>query len=40
MVGTFREATLHEIQDAALFSHEEQPARVASALLPLLTGQG
>lgn len=40
MVGTFRDATLHEIQEAALFSHEEQPERVAAALLPLLSGQG
>lgn len=36
MVGTFRDATLHEIQDASLFSHEERPEQVAAALLPAL----
>lgn len=40
MVDTFPDARLEVIKDAALFSHEERPAEVASALLPVLTGRG
>ena len=38
MVGTFPDARLHVIEGAGLFSHEERPAEVAKALLPVLTG--
>jgi len=38
MVGTFPDARLEVIEDAALFAHEERPAEVARALLPVLTG--
>ena len=40
MVSTFPDARLTEIPGAGLFSHEERPAEVASALLPVLTGSG
>lgn len=40
MVGTFPDARLHVVRDAGLFSHEERPAEVAEALLPVLTGTG
>jgi pimeloyl-ACP methyl ester carboxylesterase len=36
MVGDFPNATLTEIPGAGLFSHEEAPAEVAAALLPVL----
>ena len=39
MVGTFPNAQLAEIEGAGLFSHEEQPAEVAAALLPALAGE-
>ena len=38
MVGTFRDARLTVVRDAGLFSHEERPAEVAAALLPVLVG--
>ena len=38
MVDTFADARLEVIPDAGLFSHEERPAEVAAALLPVLTG--
>jgi pimeloyl-ACP methyl ester carboxylesterase len=38
MVDTFPDADLVVIRDAGLFSHEERPAEVAGALLPMLTG--
>jgi haloalkane dehalogenase len=38
MVGTFPDADLEVVRGAALFSHEERPAEVAAALLPVLTG--
>jgi pimeloyl-ACP methyl ester carboxylesterase len=38
MVDTFPDARLATIAGAGLFSHEEQPAAVAAALLPVLTG--
>jgi pimeloyl-ACP methyl ester carboxylesterase len=38
MVGTFPDARLHVIPGARLFSHEEKPAEVAAALLPVLEG--
>jgi pimeloyl-ACP methyl ester carboxylesterase len=38
MVDTFPDARLAVIPDAGLFSHEERPAEVAAALLPVLTG--
>ena len=37
MVGTFADAQLEVIEGAGLFSHEERPADVARALLPVLT---
>jgi haloalkane dehalogenase len=45
MVADFRDADLTVVENAGLFSHEEQPAAVAAALLPLLaaprrTGSG
>jgi pimeloyl-ACP methyl ester carboxylesterase len=36
MVATFPNAELAVIADAGLFSHEERPAEVAAALLPVL----
>lgn len=39
MVATFPDAQLAVIEDAGLFSHEERPAQVADALLPVLTGE-
>lgn len=36
MVATFADANLTVVADAGLFSHEERPAEVAAALLPLL----
>lgn len=38
MVGTFPDAELTVIPGAGLFSHEERPAEVAAALLPVLLG--
>lgn len=38
MVGTFPDARLEVVEGAGLFSHEERPAEVARALLPVLTG--
>lgn len=38
MVATFPDATLAEIGNARLFSHEERPQEVALALLPTLLG--
>ncbi|MEM9036374.1 MAG: alpha/beta hydrolase [Actinomycetota bacterium] len=38
MVKEFPNAELTEISGAGLFSHEEKPAEVAAALLPVLTG--
>lgn len=38
MVGTFPDARLPVIEGAGLFSHEERPAEVAEALLPVLVG--
>jgi pimeloyl-ACP methyl ester carboxylesterase len=38
MIGTFPDARLATIHGAGLFSHEERPAEVAQALLPVLTG--
>ena len=38
MVATFPDARLTEIPGAGLFCHEERPADVAAALLPVLTG--
>jgi pimeloyl-ACP methyl ester carboxylesterase len=38
MVATFPDADLAVVRGAALFSHEECPAEVAAALLPVLTG--
>lgn len=40
MVAGFPDARLAEIAGAALFAHEEQPAAVAAALLPVLSGRG
>lgn len=40
MVGTFPDARLAEIAGAGLFAHEERPAEVAAALLPVLRGDG
>lgn len=39
MVGTFPDARLAVIAGAGLFSHEERPAEVAEALLPVLSGR-
>ena len=39
MVGTFPNANLKIIAGAGLFAHEERPAQVAEALLPMLTAQ-
>jgi pimeloyl-ACP methyl ester carboxylesterase len=38
MVAEFPDAQIAVIEGAGLFSHEERPAEVASALLPTLTG--
>jgi haloalkane dehalogenase len=38
MIGDFTDASLTVVQGAGLFSHEERPAEVARALLPMLTG--
>jgi haloalkane dehalogenase len=38
MVETFPDARLDVVRGAGLFSHEERPAEVARALLPVLTG--
>ena len=38
MVGSFADARLATIPGAGLFSHEERPAEVAAALLPVLLG--
>ncbi len=38
MVSSFPDATLDIIEGAGLFSHEERPAEVATALLPTLVG--
>lgn len=38
MVATFPDARLAVIKGAGLFAHEEHPAEVAQALLPVLTG--
>jgi len=38
MVGTFPDARLSVIERASLFSHEERPAEVAEAMLPVLLG--
>jgi haloalkane dehalogenase len=38
MVGTFPDAQLELVEGAGLFSHEERPAAVARALLPILVG--
>ena len=37
MVASFPNAQLHIVPDAGLFSHEERPEAVATALLPVLT---
>jgi len=39
MVSTFPDARLDVIEGAGLFCHEERPAEVAQALLPLLAGR-
>ncbi len=39
MVNTFPNATLDVIENAGLFCHEERPAEVARALLPVLVGE-
>ena len=38
MAGTFPDARLSVIEGASLFSHEERPAEVAEAMLPVLLG--
>ena len=38
MVEGFADARLVVIEDASLFCHEERPAEVAAALLPVLVG--
>lgn len=40
MISTFPDARLEVIEGAGLFAHEERPAAVARALLPVLTGSG
>jgi pimeloyl-ACP methyl ester carboxylesterase len=40
MVSGFPDAQLTVVDDASLFVHEERPAQVAEALLPVLTGRG
>jgi pimeloyl-ACP methyl ester carboxylesterase len=39
MVSTFPDARLHVVKGASLFCHEERPAEVAEALLPVLIGR-
>ncbi len=39
MVGTFPDARLDVVEGAGLFCHEERPAEVAQALLPVLVGR-
>ncbi len=39
-LATFPDARLAEIEGAGLFSHEERPAEVAAALLPVLAASG
>ncbi len=39
MVGTFPDARLEVVEGAGLFAHEERPAEVAAALLPVLLGR-
>lgn len=39
MVADFTDARLEVIRNAGLFAHEERPAEVAAALLPLLTAR-
>jgi pimeloyl-ACP methyl ester carboxylesterase len=39
MVPTFPDARLAVVPGAGLFAHEEKPAEVAAALLPVLVGQ-
>jgi len=39
MVASFPDAGLTAVEGAGLFSHEERPAEVAQALLPVLVGQ-
>ena len=39
MVGTFPNASLHVVEGAGLFAHEERSAEVAQALLPVLLGE-
>lgn len=39
MVGTFPDARLEVVEGAGLFCHEERPAEVAGALLPVLAGR-
>ena len=38
MIATFPNASLTVVADASLFAHEERPAEVAAALLPVLRG--
>jgi pimeloyl-ACP methyl ester carboxylesterase len=38
MLSTFPDARLHVVEGGGLFVHEERPAEVADALLPVLTG--
>jgi len=40
MVGSFPDARIAVVPGAGLYSHEERPAEVAAALLPVLTGHG
>lgn len=39
MVETFPDARLHVVRGAKLFVHEEHPAEVAAAMLPVLSGR-
>lgn len=39
MATTFKDARLHVVKDAKLFVHEERPAEVAEAMLPVLLGR-
>lgn len=39
MVASFPDARVTVIPDAGLFAHEERPAEVAAAILPVLTGE-
>lgn len=38
MADSFPDASLTVVEGAGLFSHEERPAEVAAALLPVLVG--